>query len=211
MKQILQHLILSSIIFFFAGKCNSQTSSVKDTIPKQSKDTIPKQSFKFKSLPWYGRAMPFAIYTGAGKTKDRVAQSFEIGKSFNVLDIGIAGGRNSLRADTNLFLEGRVTMDVCNYGIFANEMTIGAGKLFDSKGSLMLELTYTIFAQVAKHWGMGIETGYFDFSNENFDSSKTYYAIYLRYGLQRTDSGGLLAIGRGKGHPSRPGGRGHGR
>jgi hypothetical protein len=68
-------------------------------------------------------------------------------------------------------------MDVCNMGIFANEMTIGAGKLFDSQGSLMLELTYSIFAQISPKWGIGLVTGYYDFSNEYYDSSKSFYGF----------------------------------
>ena len=171
-----------------------------------------KQSFKFKEMPWYVRGMPFSIYTGAGKTNDRVAQYIEIGKSFNVIDLGVAVGRNALRPDTTFFAEGKVTMDVCNFGIFANEMTIGAGKLFNGgKGSLMLELSYNIFAQVSKHWGFGITTGYFDFSNEFTDTSKTFFGFYLRYGLQRTDAGGLVGLARRPARPMRPGRRGHGR
>jgi len=166
--------------------------------------------FNFRLAPWYVRSTPFSIYTGAGKTSDRVAQSIEIGKSFNVIDLGIAFGRNSLRPDTTLFLEGRVTMDVANYGIFSNEMTLGAGRVFDRQGSLMLELGYNIFAQLGKHWGFGLTTGYYDFSNEVFDSSKTYYGLYFRYGLQRTDSGGLLGVARGRGRPVRTGRAGHG-
>jgi hypothetical protein len=128
-------------------------------------------------------------------------QNIEIGKSFNIVDLGIAYGRNSLRPDTTSFLEARVTMDVCNMGIFANEMTIGAGKLFDSQGSLMLELTYSIFAQISSKWGIGLVTGYYDFSNEYYDSSKSFYGFLIRYGLQRTDSGGIFGLGRGHGRP----------
>lgn len=170
-----------------------------------------KPSYKFRDLPWYGRLMPLAIYTGAGKRADRIPQSIEIGKSYNVVDVGLAFGRSSLRPDSTYFLEGRVTMDVCNYGIFANEMTIGAGRLFDAQGSLMLELSYNLFAQVSPRWGFGLTTGYYDFSSELTDSSKTFYGVYFRYGLQRTDGGGLLGLGRGHGRPGRPGGRGHGR
>lgn len=147
--------------------------------------------------------MPFSIYTGAGKTNDRVAQTIEIGKSFDVLDLGVALGRSSLRPDTTLFLEAKATMDVANFGIFANEMTIGAGRLFDGRGSLILELSYTIFAQLGKRLGVGLTTGYYDFSNELFDNSKTYYGIYFRFGVQRTDTGGLLGIGRVHPRPGR--------
>ena len=102
-------------------------------------------------------------------------------------------------------------MDVANYGIFANEMTIGAGRQFDKQGSLMLELTYSIIAQVAPRLGVGLTTGYYDFSSEATDASRTFYGIYLRYGLTRTDAGGLLNVGRGRPVRVGRGGRGHGR
>lgn len=95
-------------------------------------------------------------------------------------------------------------MDVANYGIFANEMTIGAGRIFDKQGSLMLELTYSIIAQIAPRLGIGLTTGYYDFSSESTDASKTFYGIYLRFGLLRTDAGGLLK-GIGLGRPVRVG------
>jgi hypothetical protein len=168
------------------------------TLWAQVQSTPDSVRATFKQAPWYVRSVPFSIYTGAGKTSDRVAQNIEIGKTFRVIDMGIAFGRNSLRPDTTLFLEGRVTMDVANYGIFANEMTIGAGRVFDSKGSLMLELSYNIFAQIATNFGVGITTGYYDFSNDSFDSSKTFYGFILRYGIQRNDSGGIVGLGRGR-------------
>ncbi|QDK83259.1 hypothetical protein EXU85_33530 [Spirosoma sp. KCTC 42546] len=175
------------------------------SISRSSEDSS-RSIFNFKAAPIYVRTTPFSIYTGAGSPKDRIAQSIELGKSFNVIDLGIAFGRNSLRPDTSLFLEGRVTMDVANYGIFANEMTIGAGRVFDKQGSLMLELTYSIMAQIAPRVGIGLTTGYYDFSSETTDSSKTFYGIYLRFGLLRTDSGGLLGgSSRGRGRPVRVG------
>lgn len=183
-----------------AGKRNLQTYY---SVSRSSEDST-RSIFNFKAAPLFVRTMPFAIYTGAGSPRDRIAQTIEIGKSFNVLDLGIAFGRNSLRPDTTLFVEGRVTMDVANYGIFANEMTIGAGRVFDKSGSLMLELTYNIMAQIAPRVGIGLTTGYYDFSNEQNDSSKTFYGIFLRFGLMRTDSGGLLTgLARGRMRPAR--------
>lgn len=192
MRYCIQNLCFGSllIVLVLQGTATAQGQSASDS-------TKAKAAFVFKKAPWYARSVPFSIYTGAGKTSDRVAQNIEIGKTFDVIDLGVAFGRNSLRPDTTLFLEGRVTMDVANYGIFANEMAIGAGRVFDSKGSLMLELTYNIFAQIAPKFGFGITTGYYDFSNDSFDSSKTFYGFILRYGLQRTDSGGIVGMARG--------------
>jgi hypothetical protein len=206
-------------LLLLAGTLRAQTGQppTRATRNQQTYQAISRSTedstrsvFNFKAAPWYGRASPLLIYTGAGKTKDRIAQSIEIGKSFDVIDLGVAFGRNALRPDSTLFLEGRVTMDVANYGVFANEMTIGAGRVFDKAGSLMLELTYSIVAQVAPRLGIGLTTGYFDFSNEQTDSAKTFYGVFLRYGLLRTDSGGL--VGKGRARPPRVGrpGRGHG-
>lgn len=190
MRHFLRTSCLCSLLFLFV---------LSDTLRAQGQSTpdSTKTRFNFKQAPWYVRSVPFSIYTGAGKTSDRVAQNIEVGKTFDVIDLGVAFGRNSLRPDTTLFLEARVTMDVANYGIFANEMAIGAGRVFDSKGSLMLELTYNIFAQISPKVGFGITTGYYDFSNDSFDSSKTFYGFILRYGLQRTDSGGIVGLARG--------------
>ena len=128
--------------------------------------------------------MNLFIYTGAGKTNDRVKQYIEIDKSLSIIDLGVAVGRNTLRTDTVFFTECKVIMDVRNFRILANEITIGAGTLFNSgKGSSILELYYNIFAQVSKHWGFGIMMGYFDFSNELTDTSKTFFGFYLCYGL----------------------------
>ncbi|WP_461141325.1 hypothetical protein [Spirosoma pomorum] len=205
-------LLLTGTLYAQNDQSPSRAARNQQTYQAISRSTedSTRSVFNFKAAPWYGRASPLLIYTGAGKRNDRIAQTIEIGKSFDVIDLGIAFGRNALRPDSTLFLEGRVTMDVANYGVFANEMTIGAGRVFDKAGSLMLELTYSIVAQVAPRLGIGLTTGYFDFSNEQTDSAKTFYGVFLRYGLLRTDSGGL--IGKGRARPPRLGrpGRGHG-
>ena len=169
-----------------------------------------KIGLTFNTAPWYARVMPLAVYTGiTGKYADRIPQYLEIGKSFRVIDLGLAIGRASQRSDSTLFIETKVTMDVCNYGIFSNEMTIGAGKLFDNNGSIMFELSYTIFAQLGKKWGLGLVSGYYDYTSETVDNSRVFYGLFLRFGLQRTDSGGIFNIGKGHGRSGR--GHGHGR
>lgn len=152
-------------------------------------DTI--KPVKVKSS-WYVRSMPYAIYTGAGYQKDRVSQNIEVGKSFGPIDVGVAVGRISLRPDSTMYVQSRFTMDACQYGIFSNEFSVGAGYVFNSKTPLMLEISSTIFAQLGKNWGLGIITGYYDFSGSVHDSNKNYYGIFFRYGLLRNDGGVLV-------------------
>ena len=200
-NQMKKCLLFLSLIIFCQGKMLLAQSQQPDS------STI---GLTFKTAPWYVRAMPISIYTGTtGKYADRIAQYVEVGKSFRVIDLGLAIGRSSLRPDTTLFAEAKVTMDVCNYGIFANEMTIGAGKLFDNNASIMFELSYTIFAQLGKKWGLGLVSGYYDYTSETVDNSRVFYGLFFRYGLQRTDGGGIFNIGKGHGRSGR--GHGHGR
>ncbi|MFC0182199.1 hypothetical protein SAMN04515674_101188 [Pseudarcicella hirudinis] len=193
--------ILFLALFLLLFKYSSYAQQVTDST---------KIGLTFKTAPWYVRAMPISLYTGiTGKYADRIPQYIEVGKSFRVIDLGLALGRSSLRPDSTLFTEVKVTMDVCNYGIFANEMTIGGGKLFDHNGSIMLELSYTIFAQLGPKWGLGLVSGYYDYTSETVDNSRVFYGLFFRYGIQRTDSGGLFGLGRGRGRSGR--GHGHGR
>ena len=187
MKQIILYLFVFSSIAF----CQEPDSLQRPA----------KVVFNWKTAPWYGRAMPFGIYTGQDKFRDKVAQYVEFGKSFDMLDIGVAVGRNALRPDSTLFTQLKVTMDVANFGVFANEMTIGAGVLFrPKKDALMLELSYNILAQVSRRAAVGITTGFYDFANEDFDLSRSFYGFVFRWGLQRTDAGGIM--GRPRFRPS---------
>lgn len=141
---------------------------------------------------WYGRVMPISLYTGAGSYDDRMSQYLEVGKSIGVIDIGLAYGRMNQHIDNENYLEAKVTMDACQIGIFSNEFTIGGGHVFNTQTPIMLELSTTIFAQIGDHWGMGVVTGYYDFSGQYSDVNKNYYGIFLRMGLLRSQGGILM-------------------
>ena len=144
----------------------------------------------------YGRVTPLCIYTGADYLKDKISQNVEIGKSFGIIDLGVAVGRNALRRDTahngTTFAEAKLTMEIAQYGIFSNEMIVGAGYVFDSKNFLMLELTYSIYGQFWDRFGIGITTGFYDFSGNTTDNSRNTFGVFCRYGLRRPDGSTLL-------------------
>lgn len=141
---------------------------------------------------WYFRSMPFSIYSNAGKYADRVSQNIEFGKSFEVLDLGLAYGRNSLRPDSTSYLQARITMDACQYGIFSNEVSIGVGKIFNSATPMIFEYSTTILAQVSRKIGVGVIVGNYDFTGEVSDYSKQFFGVFLRIGLMRNEDGFLV-------------------
>lgn len=141
---------------------------------------------------WYGRIMPYTLYTGYGVIADRVSQSFEVGRSYGVMDFGLSYGRISLRPDSSQFVEAKVTMDACQIGIFSNEFTVGFGHVFNPNTPYMFELSSTLFAQVGKDWGVGVVTGYYDISGDTYSNTKNYVGLYFRIGLLRSEGGFLM-------------------
>jgi hypothetical protein len=171
---------------------------------------IEKDSIEEKRVPssFYFRSM-FASLVSDGfndksgnqiaeKLKDRYTPNVEFGKSFGVLDIGLGVGKINTLIDTNNnlgqrpLLEAKLTMDACQYGIFSNEITIGAGYIFNSQTPVILELSSTIFAQIDDNWGIGVIYGAYELTGDNYDVSKTFTGIFLRWGLARDDGGFLL-------------------
>jgi len=147
-------------------------------------NTIVKSSY-------YIRTTPISIYANSGYLKDRLTNNIEIGKSFDVIDLGLCLGSYSQRRDTTTFLEGKITMDASQYGIYSNEFSLGCGYVFNSNTPLMLDFSYTIIAQIHNKLGVGITTGYYDFSGIRYDISRNYYGLFLRYGLIRDINGKL--------------------
>lgn len=146
---------------------------------------------------WYGRVMPYAIYTGYGKMVDRQLCNIEVGRTIGVMDFGLAVGKISQRPDSTNFLEAKVTMNVAQYGRFSNEMMVGCGYVFNSNNPLMLELSYTIFGQIYNKLSIGVVTGYYNLSGETQCVDKSFFGLAFRYGLQRDDNGGIINL-RGK-------------
>jgi hypothetical protein len=166
---------LSVFIFFFLPNLTSYS-----------------QDSTLTASSWYFRTMPFSMYSNAGKYADRVSQNIEFGKSFEVLDLGLAYGRNSLRPDSTSYLQARITMDACQYGIFSNEVSIGVGKLFNSATPMIFEYSTTILAQVSKKIGVGVIVGNYDFTGEVSDVSKQFFGVFFRIGLMRNEDGFLV-------------------
>ena len=187
-------LVFSLMIFCMVAKAQN---NINDT----SKAVFPKKKEKFINTI-YLRPMPLCVYTGAGYLKDRTNQNIELGKSFGVIDVGAALGRNALRHDTlgngTTYLEAKVTMEIAQYGLFSNEMVIGGGYVFNSQNFLMLEISYTIYAQFWKRMGLGILAGFYDYSGNRTDNSRNTFGLFCRYGLARPEQGGLLNIPRAR-------------
>lgn len=185
MKIYLNILLLISFISNAQININERISTEKDSV------TEVKSS-------WYGRTMFTALTTGSDTNGEnltqRMTRNIEFGRSIGSVDVGLALGEfKHMAADSCgvKYSELRVSMDACQYGIFSNEISVGAGYVFNSKTPVMMEISSTLYAQVSDKFGIGFVFGNIDFVGDNEDSNKSFFGLYLRYGLIRNE-GGIL-------------------
>jgi hypothetical protein len=169
----LKKLLLVVIIAFYFGEVSAQ-------------DTIPKMSTSY-----YARLMPIGVFTEAGKMSNRMFQNIEVGKTYGPLDLGVAFGKMG-KSDSSYFTQLRASFDATQIGIFSSELALGVGKLFNSSTPLMLEISTTLMAQVNDDWGVGAIVGTTDLSGITAEQSRVFYGLFIRYGLLRNESGGLV-------------------
>jgi len=168
---------LFKIIVLFSMYCNGQV--VNDTLIAVEKDTV----VGVKSS-WYGRSMFTALTTGndtKGETlSQRVTRNVEFGRSFGSVDVGLAFGEfKHMVVDSSSvkYTELRVSMDACQFGIFSNEISIGAGYMFNSKTPVMMEISSTLYAQVTDKFGFGFVFGNIDFVGNYDDTNKSFWFV----------------------------------
>jgi hypothetical protein len=143
----------------------------------------------FKSF--YARINPIGTSIDAGKYATRMVQNIEIGRTYGPLDIGLSYGRFANSDSTN-FAQIRTTFDATQIGVFSSEFALGAGKVFNSSTPLLLEISTTLMAQINQDFGIGAIVGTYDLIGENNQFNKTFYGLFLRYGLLRNENGGLV-------------------
>ena len=180
------YLILFLLPFY--GFCQIDKDSI--SIKKDSTVTLKSSC--------YARTMLVALTTGSdtkGETlSQRITRNVEFGRSFDCLDVGLAFGefRHMIPdSSSTTYIESRFTLDAFQMGRFSNELSVGTGYLFNSKTPIMLEISSTLFAQIGNKWGAGFVFGNIDFIGDSDDMNKSFFGIYLRCGLERTEGGFL--------------------
>ncbi len=159
----------------------------------------PKDSVVDQKSSWYGRSMFVSLTTGSdakGETlSQRITQNVEFGRSYESVDVGIALGQfKHMITDSSSvkYAELRVTLDAFQLGIFSNEISVGAGYMFNSKTPVMMEISSTLFAQIGEKWGAGFVFGNIDFVGNYNDMNKSFFGLYFRIGLLRNEGGILV-------------------
>lgn len=117
----------------------------------------------------------------AGTLAEKSNFSFEIGRQWDVFSLGVDAGKTSLGKvrgrDTTAYLEIRPNLNVFQQGKFTNTFTAGIGFIFNSKQSLMTELTSGIEYAFNTKVHFNVYFGQYYYSGRRDASSVTFFGL----------------------------------
>jgi hypothetical protein len=121
------------------------------------------------------------LTNSAGTIWEKSNLAFELGRQWDVFSLGIDVGKTSLGKvvgrDTTAYLELRPNLNIFQQGKFTNTFTAGIGYIFNSKQSLMTELTSGIEYAYNDQVHINIYFGQYYYSGRTDASTVTFFGI----------------------------------
>jgi hypothetical protein len=122
-----------------------------------------------------------ALTNDAGTIPEKANLYFEVGRQWNVFSLGLDVGKTSLGKvvgrDTTAYLELRPNLNVFQQGKFTNTFTAGIGFIFNSRQSLMTELTSGIEYSYSSKIHFNVYFGQYYYSGRYDASTVTFFGI----------------------------------
>ncbi len=122
-----------------------------------------------------------ALTNDAGTIAEKANVAFEIGRQWDVFSLGLDVGKTSLGKitgrDTTGYFEIRPNLNIFQQGKFTNTFTAGVGYIFNSKQSLMTELTSGIEYACNTQIHINVYFGQYYYSGREAASSSTFFGI----------------------------------
>ena len=127
-----------------------------------------------------------SLTNDAGTIPEKANMSLEIGRQWDVFSVGLDVGKTSLGKvsgrDTTAYLEIRPNLNIFQQGKFTNTFTAGIGFIFNSRQSLMTELTSGIEYAFRPKIHFNILFGQYYYSGRYDVSSVTFFGVsVMRY------------------------------
>lgn len=122
-----------------------------------------------------------SLTNDAGTIFEKANLAFELGQQWDVFSLGLDVGKTSLGKvrgrDTTAYLEIRPNLNVFQQGKFTNTFTAGIGYIFNSRQSLMTELTSGIEYAFTPKIHFNIFFGQYYYSGRYDASSVTFFGV----------------------------------
>ncbi|MDQ6813713.1 MAG: hypothetical protein M3040_08255 [Bacteroidota bacterium] len=127
-----------------------------------------------------------SLTNDAGTIAEKTNLAIEFGRQWDVFSLGIDLGKTSLGKvvgrDTTTYIEIRPNLNIFQQGKFTNTFTAGIGYIFNSRQSLMTELTSGIEYSFRPTIHFNIFFGQYYYSGRYDASSTTFFGVsVMRY------------------------------
>lgn len=137
------------------------------------------------------------ITNSAGTFFEKSNIALEVGRQWDVFSLGIDVGKTSLGKvtgrDTTAYLELRPNLNIFQQGKFTNTFTAGIGYIFNSKQSLMTELTSGIEYAYSDQLHFNIYFGQYFYSGRTDASTVTFFGISAMLYFAKSNAKPLIA------------------
>src|SRR5664279_5145639 len=121
----------------------------------------------------------------AGTIADKSNISLELGQQWDVFSMGLDIGKTTLskitKRDTTAYLELRPNLNIFQQGKFTNTFTAGIGYIFNSKQSLMTELTSGIEYACNDKLHLNVYFGQYFYSGRTDASNVTFFGASVMF------------------------------
>ena len=128
-----------------------------------------------------------SVFTNAGSFNETFNPTIEVGKKWDVFSLGLDLGKMNVAhqdKDTTIYLELRSNLSVFQQGKFSNNLTIGAGYVFNSNTSSLFELTTCIEYEPKQRWAYDIYIGTYYFKGKTYGYNNTFFGTSIIFYLK---------------------------
>lgn len=136
-----------------------------------------------------------ALTNDIGTIPEKSNFAIEIGRQWDVFSLGIDLGKTSLGKvkgrDTTAYLELRPNLNIFQQGKFTNTFTAGIGYIFNSKQSLMTELTSGIEYAYSPQVHLNIYFGQYYYSGRTAAGTVTFFGTSVMFYFKQNKASAL--------------------
>lgn len=122
----------------------------------------------------------FSYYDGTGTFGQKSMGTVEVGRTWDVLSVGVAGGVTSFTGG-NAYLEVRPSVTVFQKDRVSVSATLGAGYVFDSPTNLLVEVSGSGNLSLNKNWSLSLFAGKYRFNGKRVATTATFVGTGVTY------------------------------
>ena len=137
-----------------------------------------------------------SIYNGTGTFREKAMFTLEVGRTFDVFNLGLAYGKTNLAkqegGDTTNFIQIRPTLNLFSFQKFSAGVTLGIGKVFGAEQNLMTEFAYSINYMPNQNLFFSLFQGRYNFDGRESASRFSFFGATIGYVFAPTEKKALL-------------------